>query len=49
MKNKTAIFIGIIVLLLSLLGLDSTLANEKENIIYKYKKYERFDLGNLEV
>lgn len=22
---------------------------EKENVIYQYKKYEKFDLGNLEV
>ncbi len=25
------------------------LAQEKEKIIYQYKKYEKFDLGNLEV
>ncbi len=25
------------------------LAAEKEKVIYEYKKYEKFDLGNLEV
>jgi hypothetical protein len=27
----------------------STQLSAKENIIYKYKKYEKFDLGELEI
>jgi len=27
----------------------SAFAQDKENVIYQYKKYEKFDLGNLEV
>jgi hypothetical protein len=27
----------------------STFAEEKKNVVYKYKNYESFDLGNLEI
>ena len=38
----------ILTLILVLLFVANALA-EKEQVIYQYKKYEKFDLGNLEV
>jgi hypothetical protein len=41
---------GIIIFsILSFIFFISFDANSKENIIYKYKKYEKFDLGELEI
>lgn len=37
------------ILLLLGLGLMMTSWAEEQKVIYKYKKYEKFDLGNLEV
>ncbi|HXH30093.1 MAG TPA: hypothetical protein VNJ01_04720 [Bacteriovoracaceae bacterium] len=39
----------ILICLLALHFSYTALAQEKEKVIYQYKKYEKFDLGNLEV
>lgn len=39
---KTLILIAILVSF-------SCLAKDKKNVVYKYKNYESFDLGNLEI
>lgn len=36
-------------LMIGLSFLSLAFAEEKEKVIYQYKKYEKFDLGNLEV
>lgn len=39
----------IIICLICLLQMSSLIAQEDQKVIYQYKKYEKFDLGNLEV
>lgn len=39
----------IIILMASLLLMNEVSAQEEQKVIYQYKKYEKFDLGNLEV
>lgn len=46
---KKTIILGTIVLLISALGSLLAADEAKDGVVYKYKKYERFDLGNLEV
>ena len=39
----------IIICLICLFQMSSLMAQEDQKVIYQYKKYEKFDLGNLEV
>jgi hypothetical protein len=39
----------ILTLILSFYFIGDVWAQENEKVIYQYRKYERFDLGNLEV
>ena len=39
----------LLTLILSLYFINDAFAEPKEKVIYEYKKYEKFDLGNLEV
>ncbi len=48
-KNKLATIRGINIYSLAVALLLASTWLHAEQVIYKYKKYERFDLGNLEV
>lgn len=39
----------LIMIIISFIVSKGILAETKEEVIYEYKKYEKFDLGNLEV
>lgn len=39
----------VLLIFMLLLSLRDALSEDKEKVIYEYKKYEKFDLGNLEV
>ena len=43
------IWIMLVIFMLHLLAGYASAKDTKEKISYKYKKYERFDLGNLEI
>lgn len=48
-KIKTPILCGILLYIATLVSPHLAVAEDKAGVVYKYKKYERFDLGNLEI
>ncbi len=47
--KKMTIILGMITICLMLTAEGQGQTGKKAGVVYKYKKYERFDLGNLEI
>ena len=47
--KKLTILLGMVAICLMLTPHGQCESKSKSGVVYKYKKYERFDLGNLEV